>query len=50
MIVEKWKQRMLTGVNTVAVTAGASAPEHLVEELIAHLQQPGLYKFGRSRD
>jgi 4-hydroxy-3-methylbut-2-enyl diphosphate reductase len=33
--------RMLTGVNTVAVTAGASAPEHLVEELIAHLRSQG---------
>jgi 4-hydroxy-3-methylbut-2-en-1-yl diphosphate reductase len=33
--------RMLTGVNTVAVTAGASAPEHLVEELISHLRAKG---------
>ena len=33
--------RMLKGVNTVAVTAGASAPEHLVEELIAHLKVQG---------
>ena len=32
---------MLAGVDTVAVTAGASAPEHLVEELIAHLQAKG---------
>jgi len=30
----KW----LEGRNTVAVTAGASAPENLVEELISHLQ------------
>src|ERR1700759_3933740 len=30
---------MLEGVDTVAVTAGASAPEHLVEELITHLQR-----------
>lgn len=29
------------GVNTVAITAGASAPEHLVETLIAHLQSNG---------
>jgi 4-hydroxy-3-methylbut-2-enyl diphosphate reductase len=33
--------RMLSGVNTVAVTAGASAPEHLVEELIEHLRTLG---------
>jgi 4-hydroxy-3-methylbut-2-enyl diphosphate reductase len=31
----------LEGVKTVAVTAGASAPEHLVEELIASLKQRG---------
>jgi 4-hydroxy-3-methylbut-2-enyl diphosphate reductase len=33
--------RMLAGVDTVAVTAGASAPEHLVSELIEHLQRSG---------
>jgi 4-hydroxy-3-methylbut-2-enyl diphosphate reductase len=32
---------MLAGVDTVAVTAGASAPEHLVEELISHLRSRG---------
>lgn len=32
---------MLEGVNTVAVTAGASAPEHLVQELISYLQSKG---------
>lgn len=32
---------MLNGVDTVAVTAGASAPEHLVQELISHLQGKG---------
>jgi len=32
---------MLNGVDTVAVTAGASAPEHLVEELITHLRHRG---------
>ncbi len=32
---------MLNGVETVAVTAGASAPEHLVEELITHLKDRG---------
>jgi 4-hydroxy-3-methylbut-2-enyl diphosphate reductase len=32
---------MLDGVDTVAVTAGASAPEHLVEELINHLRAKG---------
>ncbi|MHB1022506.1 MAG: 4-hydroxy-3-methylbut-2-enyl diphosphate reductase [Acidobacteriaceae bacterium] len=31
----------LTGANTVAVTAGASAPEILVEEVIAYLQAKG---------
>jgi 4-hydroxy-3-methylbut-2-enyl diphosphate reductase len=35
------QESMLVGVDTVAVTAGASAPEHLVEELIAHLQANG---------
>ncbi len=35
------KPSMLEGVSTVAVTAGASAPEHLVEELIAHLKAQG---------
>lgn len=29
------------GVNTVSITAGASAPEHLVESLIAYLQANG---------
>lgn len=32
---------MLQGVGTVAVTAGASAPEHLVQELIDHLKAQG---------
>src|SRR6185312_9496873 len=32
---------MLDGVNTVAITAGASAPEHLVEELIEYLRTVG---------
>lgn len=31
----------LEGANTVAVTAGASAPEILVEEVVAYLQQKG---------
>jgi 4-hydroxy-3-methylbut-2-enyl diphosphate reductase len=31
----------LNGVKTVAVTAGASAPEHLVQELIAALREQG---------
>jgi 4-hydroxy-3-methylbut-2-en-1-yl diphosphate reductase len=35
------QQEMLAGVNTVAVTAGASAPEHLVEQLIDHLKAQG---------
>src|SRR3954467_1072771 len=32
------KAEMLEGVETLAVTAGASAPEHLVQELISYLQ------------
>jgi 4-hydroxy-3-methylbut-2-enyl diphosphate reductase len=31
----------LDGINNVGVTAGASAPEHLVQELIAFLQERG---------
>jgi 4-hydroxy-3-methylbut-2-en-1-yl diphosphate reductase len=31
----------LEGVDTVAVTAGASAPEHLVEQLLDHLRTKG---------
>ena len=33
--------RWLAGVETVAVTAGASAPENLVQELIASLARDG---------
>jgi 4-hydroxy-3-methylbut-2-enyl diphosphate reductase len=33
--------RWLQGVNTVAVTAGASAPEHLVRQVIQHLRRNG---------
>jgi 4-hydroxy-3-methylbut-2-enyl diphosphate reductase len=35
------KADWLAGVNTVSITAGASAPEHLVERLIAYLQSQG---------
>lgn len=35
------RAEMLKRANTVAVTAGASAPEHLVQELIAHLRKQG---------
>ena len=35
------KPEMLHNVRTVAVTAGASAPEHLVQELIDHLKAQG---------
>ena len=35
------RPEMLQSVDTVAVTAGASAPEHLVQELIEHLQTQG---------
>jgi 4-hydroxy-3-methylbut-2-enyl diphosphate reductase len=31
----------LEGVDIVAVTAGASAPEHLVQQLIDHLRTKG---------
>jgi len=34
----------LAGVQKVAVTAGASAPEHLVQELIAHLREFGFQR------
>jgi 4-hydroxy-3-methylbut-2-enyl diphosphate reductase len=33
----------LEGVRNVAVTAGASAPEHLVQELIAFLSDRGFH-------
>ena len=32
---------MLDDIDTVAVTAGASAPEHLVQELVSHLKSQG---------
>lgn len=35
------KPDMLNGIKTVAVTAGASAPDHLVQELINHLRTQG---------
>jgi 4-hydroxy-3-methylbut-2-enyl diphosphate reductase len=35
------RREMLENVNTVAITAGASAPEHLVQELIEYLQSIG---------
>jgi 4-hydroxy-3-methylbut-2-en-1-yl diphosphate reductase len=35
------KPEWLTGVDTVAVTAGASAPENLVQELIGSLRDRG---------
>jgi 4-hydroxy-3-methylbut-2-en-1-yl diphosphate reductase len=34
-------QAWLSGVNSIAVTAGASAPEHLVQNLIAWLREHG---------
>jgi 4-hydroxy-3-methylbut-2-en-1-yl diphosphate reductase len=37
---EKW----LSGVKNVAVTAGASAPEHLVNELMASLREHGFHQ------
>jgi 4-hydroxy-3-methylbut-2-en-1-yl diphosphate reductase len=38
-----------TGVEVVAVTAGASAPEHLVQDLIAALRERG-YASGEELD
>jgi 4-hydroxy-3-methylbut-2-enyl diphosphate reductase len=38
---EDIKPEWLTGKQTVAVTAGASAPEVLVQEVVAYLQQKG---------
>ena len=38
------KPEWLENVKTVAVTAGASAPENLVQDLISHLRAQG---FGR---
>jgi 4-hydroxy-3-methylbut-2-enyl diphosphate reductase len=35
------KEEWFRGVDTVSVTAGASAPEHLVEELIEALKERG---------
>src|SRR2546423_14524263 len=43
-LVNDWsdvRQDWLSEVKNVAVTAGASAPEHLVEELVAALQNQG---------
>ena len=35
------RQEWLNDINTVSITAGASAPEHLVDSLIAFLQRSG---------
>ena len=35
------REEWLNGINSVSVTAGASAPEHLVDSLIAFLQRNG---------
>jgi len=35
------RSEWLNGINSVLVTAGASAPEHLVDSLIAFLQSSG---------
>ncbi len=43
-LVNDWSEvdpAWLLGVKNVGVTAGASAPEHLVEELVAALQRQG---------
>ncbi len=43
-LVNDWNEvdpAWLTGITNVGVTAGASAPEHLVEELVAALQDHG---------
>ncbi|MFA6391546.1 MAG: 4-hydroxy-3-methylbut-2-enyl diphosphate reductase [Patescibacteria group bacterium] len=35
------KPEQISGVNAIGVTAGASAPEHLIEEVIAYLKSHG---------
>jgi 4-hydroxy-3-methylbut-2-enyl diphosphate reductase len=43
-LVNDWSEvdpQWLEGIRNVGVTAGASAPEHLVEELVAALQDHG---------
>ncbi|MFI5114202.1 MAG: 4-hydroxy-3-methylbut-2-enyl diphosphate reductase, partial [Terriglobales bacterium] len=35
------RREWMTGVKTVALTAGASAPEHLVEEVVRYLATQG---------
>ena len=45
-LVNDWNEvdpEWLNGVTNVAVTAGASAPEHLVEQLIASLRERGFH-------
>ena len=37
-------KRLVEGVRNVAVTAGASAPEHLVQELVEFLRQRGFHR------
>ena len=44
-LINDWKEIMpewLEGVQTVGLTAGASAPEHLVTEVIEHLKKQGI--------
>jgi len=37
-------QQWLAGVRNIAVTAGASAPEHLVDQLIGSLREHGFHQ------
>ena len=39
---KRFKPEWLEGVQTVGLTAGASAPEHLVTEAIEHLKRQGI--------
>ena len=52
-LVNDWSEvnpEWLEGVANVGVTAGASAPEHLVEKIVAALQDKGFTATGRSGD
>ena len=40
--VTKIRQEWFEGVETVAITAGASAPEHLVQEVLAYFRRLGV--------
>ncbi len=45
-----WIRRGWKACRSIGVTAGASAPEHLVEQIVAALQDKGFRRAGRSRN